>query len=478
MPPTVVRTSESPINDGGKPLIVKLTDDSGDSGLDWSSVILVLDGRDVTDKKQRTQDGFLIHPEEPFSQGLHKLRISAADYNGNTVERTVFFLVGEKAKTGIVTLRDDGVTMIDGKPFFPIGIYNVSKQDFNGHNLDKALADLKEAGFNFINHYPPKRNLDFQEFLDAAKKYDFKVFISGGGGANDSNLERIAGHIAADRLHPAVIAWYIADDTATYNSPEQIRERTALVRDLAPHLITAHADAPFWENKSRFRQYTTAAPAFLPELYPVRKNTQKDAETSVATIIRDMEECLRDIRLTGAAPVALWPIIQYFKGYASWERFPTAAELRAMSYASLIHGANGITWYTYRSTPKDGNFGVTASPEHWDNICKLATEIKLLTPILIERDAEKQFVPRIVSGPTKNTLGGASITARTKNHAGKIYLFSVNSTTKNVRAEFSAPGIVSGKDYLTNTTVSISKGRFSEEFAPYEVKIFELNLYP
>ena len=51
------------------------------------------------------------------------------------------------------TLRDDGITLIDGKPFFPIGAYAVSRREFNGNDLDRAFRDLKAAGFNFAHTY-------------------------------------------------------------------------------------------------------------------------------------------------------------------------------------------------------------------------------------------------------------------------------------------------------------------------------------
>src|SRR5581483_3484785 len=52
---------------------------------------------------------------------------------------------------GKVTFRDDHTVLVDGKPFFPIGLYYTSEEfeDPTGQKL-KALKDL---GFNTLGYY-------------------------------------------------------------------------------------------------------------------------------------------------------------------------------------------------------------------------------------------------------------------------------------------------------------------------------------
>lgn len=467
--PLVERISESPVDDAGKPLIVKITDDSG---VDWSSLRLSLDNKKKAPLAKLTEKGIVISPDKQFKRGLHTLNVSIADFNGNKTEKLVFFFIGKKAKKGIVTLRDDAVMLIDGKPFFPIGLYNFSKQKFNNNDLDKGLEVLKEAGFNYVCHWPTYRNTTFAEYLAAVKKHGFKICLSSGeGGGNDADLERVAWHLANDRLNPNLIMWYIGDDTANYATPAQLQERTAMVKSIAPHLVTGQADAPYWNDASRYRNYTTATKVFMPELYPVRADTQQNRESSVALIIRDMREINKDIAVTGAAPVAVWPIIQYFSGYRTWKRFPTRDELWAMSYASIINGANGITWYTYRTTESEGNYGVTSTPERWNNMRSLALEIKSLTPVLVSRDSKEKVVPRIIDGPEFDACKGASITVRVKDVKGGKYVFAVNSTLKDVTAEFFVRNAKKGRHLKSGEPLKISDGKFIEKFTPYEVKV-------
>ena len=466
--PVVERISASPVEDASQPLVIKITDDSG---VDWESLRLTLDNKKKAPLAKLTDKGVVIAPVKQFKRGLHSIKVSVADYNGNKTEKIVFFFIGKKAEKGIVTLRDDGIMLIDGQPFFPIGLYNFSKQKFNNNNLDKGLEVLKEAGFNYVCHWPTYRNANFAEYLAAVKKHGFKINLGSGEGSNDADLERAAWYLAAERLNPNMIMWYIADDTANNANPAQLQERTAMAKAIAPHLVTGQADAPFWNGASRYRKYATATKVFLPELYPVREDNQKDRESSVASVIRDMREINKDIAITGAAPVSVWPIIQYFKGYRTWKRFPTRDELWAMSYASIINGASGITWYTYRTTEEKGNYGVTSTPERWNNMRTLALELKSLTPILVSRDAAEKTFVEVIAGPKLDAYKGASITARTKEYSNKKYIFAVNSTLKEVTAEFSVRNAVKGKHMKSCAPLKISKGKFTEKFAPYEVKI-------
>ena len=101
----------------------------------------------------------------------------------------------------------------------------------------------------------------------------------------------------------------------------------------------------------------------------------------------------------------------------------------------------------------------------------LALELKSLTPILVSRDAAEKTFVEVIAGPKLDAYKGASITARTKEYSNKKYIFAVNSTLKEVTAEFSVRNAVKGKHMKSCAPLKISKGKFTEKFAPYEVKI-------
>ncbi len=468
--PQIIRTSPSPVADGKLPLTLQVLDDNG---VDWSTAQFTLDNQPIPLQQiSPIKNGIAINPAGAFAQGIHELKIKLSDLNGNEVQKFIFFRIGQKATQNIVTIRDDGMTLIDGKPFFPIGVYNVTPHQFHGGNIDNSFAELKKAGINFVHTYRVRRDDAFRKFMTSAANHGMKIWIASEGDSNDSDLSRIARSLAMDIDNSALLAWYIADDTIVYNAPWQLRDRTELVKALAPHLITVHADEVWDEHYgSKFRDFADTALAFLPEIYPVHYLGDEDTRSCVAKVIRDMEQIKADIREKKLSPRSIWPIIQYFHGW-SWERFPTPTELRATSFASLIHGGHGITWYTYNSSGK--NRGVTASPEIWKNFTAVTSEISSYAEVLTERDATQQFAPIITAGPTKNVLGGPAISALTKVHKGKKYLFCVNAVMEKVKVQFKVPGIKSGKDNTSGAAVAIDNGVLNVDFEPYAVKIFVL----
>ncbi len=338
-----------------------------------------------------------------------------------------------------VTLRDDGVTLIDGRPFFPIGIYAVCRREFNGMSFDRAFADLGDAGFNFAHTYG---NSYDPEFLAAAEKHGFRLWVQ--ARMPDRKL------LDVGRWNPSIIAWYLGDDTSEHQSPQELCDNNAAVKAVDPTRLTCQAD-PVGDGLflvSRYAGYVRGTDVFMPEIYPIRgKAGDRTDATCVAVTVRDMKIVASDVRNFGEPGRAYgcWPILQYFQGWGAWHHFPTRAQLFATSWAAIIHGAHGITWYTYGGffSKKYGrnNEGVTSTPERWRNISELATKIRDLSPVLLERTPREQPRVTVVDGPATDPLGSEpSVTALLKRHAGRDYLFAVNACPEPVTAEIAIPG--------------------------------------
>ena len=342
-----------------------------------------------------------------------------------------------KRTTPKATLRDDGITLIDGEPFFPIGIYAVCRREFNGNSLDRAFADLKAAGFNFAHTYG---NAYDPEFLAAARKYGFKLWVA--SRIPDRKLLDIG------RYEPSILAWYLGDDTSSHQSPQEVMDSHATVKAVDPNRLTCQADPMHSKNAiSRYAAYVRATDVFMPEIYPVRGADGDPTDTNcVAMTINDMERVRSDVRNFGDGRThACWPILQWFSGWSGWRHFPTREQLRATSWAAIIHGAHGITWYTYGGFEdrKKGtrNEGITSTPERWQAISALATEIKRLSPVLLERTPREQPAVTVIEGPALDPLGERpSVTCLLKRKGGKDFLFAVNAAAEPVTARFTLPG--------------------------------------
>ncbi|MBP5638837.1 MAG: hypothetical protein J6X55_05140, partial [Victivallales bacterium] len=410
-------------------------------------------------------------PQAFTPRNLHKFTVAAEDFLGHKAIKDFHILVAPEPRTkNVVTLRHDGAVLVDGKPFFPIGMYAVWKREHNDFDLDKAFKELHEAGFNLAHSYNATRDDEYKEFMDAALRHDVKLFIPGGKGVNSTDIDEIISDIANERNHPAVLAWYLSDDTAAYISPEKLSEINEAVHDIDPTRPTVQAD-PGGIKISRYRPYVNATDGFLPELYPVSTGTPPDM--TVPKIITDMKMIQADLASKGSPAKTIWPIIQYFKGWGGWTRFPTFEELRAMSYESIIHGGNGITFYTYIRRRAD-NFGVLATPETWQNMKKVAGELNHLSPVFLAETPKQPQIVNILSGPQQDAQGHDSISTLYKVIDQKQYLICANSAFKDVTVNFVLPHAHRCDVLFEERTLNVSKNSFNDTFAPYAVHVYEI----
>ncbi|MBI2298055.1 MAG: hypothetical protein HYU66_03735 [Armatimonadetes bacterium] len=466
-PPVVAERSATRTADAAAPLWFVLRDETG---IDRAGLRLSLDGEDITTGLRAAGDRFTWQPPAPLRPpvgdraNLHRLDFTATDYAGNTLRRQWFVLIRPPAVTGLVTLRDDGVTLIDGRPFFPIGLYAVWKKPFNDNSFDRAFGDMRAAGFNFAHTYSSGRGADFSEFYAAAQRHGIKLFVASGGGANTSEALRVLADVVREEAQPALLAWYLADDTASWVGAGELGELSQAIHDVDPAHLTVQADGVGSPPRSRYRDFVGATDAFLPELYPIRD----DGGKGVAQIIADMRTIRADLDHAGRPAKAIWAIVQDFQGWG-WPRYPTRAELWAMSYLSLIHGATGITWYTYGGAGE--NHGVTAFPERWQAICELAGELSKLQDVFTERTGPQPPAPRVTAGPEQDALGQPSVSALLKEHAGQHWLLAASSADKPVTVRFSvAAGTVELP--FENRKVAAEADGFTDTFEPFGVHVY------
>jgi len=441
--------------------------------IEWASVKIQLDGKDATKSFSRS-GGILSHtPNAPWAPGLHRVDVTVTDpESGDKITAKKAFFRGDVAKdTPRVELRDDGIALVDGTPFFPIGVYGVRKREFNGYDLDRALHELAAGGFNLVNSLRMGRT---KEFLDCAARHGLKAWTA----------ERLPTQLMVDELrhHPAVLAWYVGDDTSMHLLPHEVHDRVDGIRAVDKSRITAQADVMnSGDAISSYRPYAKATDVFMPEVYPVRDEQPCPSPTCVPLAIRDMKRFKADVADAGISePRAIWPIIQYFKGWRAWKRYPTRDELFAMSFATIAHGAHGITFYTYGGEviPEKNryNLGITSSPEVWNDVTNLALRIRSLIPALVERTPPQPSPPRIVSGPAQDELGYPSISLLLKRQGGDAYVIAVNGTIQEVVAEFDLG--VGASEALAlwedGRHVPISAGRLVDKFAPLAVHVYKI----
>ena len=510
--PVFRRLSKSPSAELNQPFVFSV---SHDMPLNWRSLRVVLNGKDISAELKQAElpvkppmldaASFTYTPEKPFAmRKIYKAVVSLSDIYGASFSRTLYFFFDEPLTRNVVTLRDDGVILVDGKPFFPLGAPYVNPLPVNGNNLDNAYAWLRKAGFNLTVANPMvvmrtqgRNNFqkNFQAYLDKIASYGIKTYFPPGntGGANCRDTDAILRTVVEYYRHPALLVWYIGDDTLSHNTPEEMELKIEAIRAVDPYHPTCQADAVYSfypsvfspvataDDPSRFRPVVNFTDIFRAELYPVRNFSKKNAQDCVPSLIADMRTIQRDISDRATGPKSIWGIVQYFEGWgksaekAEWKRYPTWQELRAMTWATVIYGAKSVNWYSYTYSLDKFAHGFMYKEETRKNILRIMGEIVPLVDVLLERAAGPAPAVTILDGPANDVLGNDSICVMARKHGGHTYLFALNSACKPVKARITAPGTSGGTVlYENDRRVEVRDGALTDDFQPNEVHIYKL----
>ena len=369
------------------------------------------------------------------------------------------------ASGSVVSLRDDGMVLVDGRPFFPIGIYAVSECERNGNSIDTAFRDLKAAGFNMVHRGRAKVTND--EFLSLADKHGLKVFQMPVPSYSSDFVSQSL--VTKLMRHPSVLAWYLADDTASHVGPEEVAYRDRVCKAFDPARLTLQADAVMVGFANcRYDRFVHSTDVFLPEIYPAY--WEKPSGHEVSDVVRDMKSSRAAVALAGSPVKSIWPIIQHFDGW-SWKRFPTFEELRAMSWMAIVQGGNGIVWYVYHSKSGRGR-GVVCSDERWKEMTTVSAEIAALQDDLLTRTAADQPKVEILSGPVRDYYGYPPVNVLLKTGESPL-LATVNATTNAVKAVVRVKGFRRAEAIGGGRALDATNG-ISDEWEPYGVRLYRL----
>jgi hypothetical protein len=249
-----------------------------------------------------------------------------------------------------------GAMRVNGRPFFPILLYDAPTDD-------ATLDRLHDYGFNVLSCRPPD-----SEALPA------KGFYAAVHGTKDvASLSGILLGIGMDS--PALN--FKTDVLA------KTREHNAKLAAIVPGRPIMNAIG-YWENepegvfngtlpsKEKYDDLAASIDVAAPYLYPVPYQPVSSVGDAVARARAAVK---------GTRPVL--PILQLF-AWKPDDRYPTPAELRCMTMLALVEGASGIGYYSYgHVTGRPKTTIAEAQPGLWNCVRALNREVSELGPKLI-----------------------------------------------------------------------------------------------
>ena len=323
-------------------------------------------------------------------------------------------------------------TIVDGKPFFPLGLFF---RDINAEDV----AVCAKASFNCIMPYrlPDAPKMDI--CAAGGMKVIFQIcgYYSLLAGTNvqkaaECRAKYIDGQVEQFRSHPAVLAWYLADEL----TPEYaglLEERNRMCHEKDP-------DHPTWVCLNRLanvRPFVNGYDAMGMDTYPIgNPNIKCDISQASDWARRALGEMYRSR--------SMWHVPQAFdwshyakETYAGqrkgWKkpsdmRMPTQDEMRSMSWQAIAGGANGLIYYYFEDVYRRG--GTKEENERrWADLCAVVREVK-----------EKESVLLSEPGPAVENVPKGVVCRTWRTVDDKVHLLSCNTTRTAVKGSVCVGG--------------------------------------
>lgn len=274
------------------------------------------------------------------------------------------------------TVSPEGNLLLDGTPFFPIGVYHVSW--IGDRQGDEAIPDLEraaDAGFNLFHPTVDGRD-SMGDLFDVAAARGVYVIGEIPWPPNGPDF-----FVNKWKAKPALIAWNVADDFnapytgPTYNHPpSQVAARRDVIHALAPEHL-AYASGGSYPGY-RIGEFAGTMDVMGFQSYPIGAENHPDDYA-----LQENAESFAWVRDQLAGTGQLFVANPQAYRWAGPHRYPTPREARNMLYASLVYGAKGIVWYTMWEG--NGTLLPSVVPGLWDELARLNDETASLTPFLL-----------------------------------------------------------------------------------------------
>jgi hypothetical protein len=352
-----------------------------------------------------------------------------------------------------------GRLILDGKPFFPLGMYW-------GSVKQEHLDLYADSPFNCIMPYSgaSKEMLDYAYERDIRFIYSVKDFYAGRGGlkTEEQALAKVRRVVGEKIDHPGIMAWYINDEMPLSMLPQLTAHRD-LLEEIDP-------GRPTWVVLYQYHQVRSYLPTFDvigTDPYPIPHRPIAHAYQYAKT---SSDACF--------GTRANWMVPQVFN-WASYRkgdekkkyRAPTLDEMKNMTWQCIAGGATGLVYYSWsdlwrmNKSVEDGGRALVPEPftERWAEVKAMGEEVKRLIPVLLS-----------IEKPVAATIKGENIVHRLFAKDGTTYLLAVNTSREPAKATLTIPATVQILgDELSKTTVAPGT-QVDLAFAPLESKMLKL----
>ena len=326
-----------------------------------------------------------------------------------------------------VRVDGKGRFVVNGKPFFPIGItwgMSIKRKEWT-----EAMAKFGNGPFNMVmvyEHDITPKDLDFFLANGMMVKYNLKDVYTGfsqvhppaGVKTREDEIRYVTEKVRELKDHPGLFAWYTNDEFPP-TMADRVRERCALLNRLDPtHPVSVCLCRPY-----TISAFNGGFDIISSDPYPIGHAV--DSLSLAATWTR----------ITSAQTYGLKPMLQttqafdwsWFPGNFKNPHFPTYEELRSMTWQLIAEGATGVNYFSYSCIY--ANLKGEAFDRAWGDTKRVASEVKEMAPVLLSDEP----APHVTVDPDALSLKAWRLD-------GKVYLAVCDLTGKASAPRLQVPG--------------------------------------
>jgi len=364
-----------------------------------------------------------------------------------------------------VEVVGDTCVLVDGKRFFPVGIYSAGLDDF---------PKLAEAGFNLVHayHWEGTSNHNCgKAWLDAAHKHGLMALV-GLYRPRVKNMQFAAciERIEQYRRHPAVLAWHTMDEPAW----EKKGNRGEKYMPAAYRLVKKHdADHPVTAVVCHFvdaERFVDTVDILQADYYPIPPIPPSHFSGKGFRGIKIYVDAWRE---ASKASKPFWFVCQAFDYSllkeerhnipAEWKRFPTRRELRTMTYTAIASGARGVLFWSLNRLKNSREGSQVTGQDHWKRLKSVTLELKQLMPLL--------------TADTPETIQGRDcVVAMVKSDGTHTYIIAANYERKPTKTVLDVPGITRAKAEVLfgKGSAQVKDGKLPIALEAVESRVFRI----
>lgn len=359
-----------------------------------------------------------------------------------------------------VRLDADLNTVVNGKPFLPVGLYSVPRQH---------LETVARAGFTAVLTYDSGTE-SLAAYLDEAARVRLMAVVhSPATWFGEGGEARLRTAVAALRGKPALLGWYLIDEPASDRpgqSPQDLARLYALMQELDPF----HPTFTVYCQPAEFALYGDTHDVFMCDPYPVGNRS--------LDYVAEWTD-LGNAAMASRKPVHVVP--QSFgseQGPQTWWHMPTAEQELCMGYLALVHGAKGLFYYRFDVQRYDQALADAGKwpwptigylpdlqPAAWAGLAKCAQQLKELAPVVL--------APTPGNAVTVSP-GQPGLHVALREYQGTRTLIAVNPAAEAVSARLTVDGLTASRAAVLfeGRQVGVQDGRLEDRFEPFAVHVY------